>query len=106
MGDDGKVTALLTPAYGSNLRTWIEGRQPAKLASIVAEQPLRWAERACLIQVASGLALVHARGIVHVDAKLENILVEGQQFQQQLSASVGPPAGPTAFRTACCHLAK
>ena len=80
LGGDGEVTALLMPSFGSNLQTWIEGRQPAKLASTVVEQPLRWAERACLIQVASGLAHVHARGIVHLDVKPENILVQGQHF--------------------------
>ena len=44
-GDDGKVTALSLPLYASSLRTWIEGRQPAKLASTVVGQPVRWAER-------------------------------------------------------------
>jgi serine/threonine protein kinase len=80
LGDDGKVTALLLPLYASSLRTWIEGRQPAKLASTVVEQPVRWAERACIVQVASGLAHMHARSIVHLDMKPENILVEGQRF--------------------------
>ena len=75
--EDGKVAALLMLLYGSILRTWIERSQPAKLSSTVVEQPLRWAGRAYLIQVVSGLAHVRSRGIVHLDIKLENILVTG-----------------------------
>ena len=55
LGGDGKAAALLMPSYGINLQTCIEGRQHAKLASTDVEKPLPLAERACLIQVASGL---------------------------------------------------
>jgi serine/threonine protein kinase len=83
----GKAEAMLTERMSSDLRAWLEGRMASAAAEVIAsaaaEDPLAFAERSCLLQVAAGISHVHGRGVAHLDIKPENILV---------NVSKGPPA--------------
>ena len=74
---DGSVLALLLPLADSSFRQWVEGIPAIVETSVLAEDRVGDAERACLAQIADGIAHMHARAVVHLDLKLENILVDG-----------------------------
>jgi len=79
---DGVAEALLLPLADGTWRAWIEAR-PAILAdaggtSVAKAGLLDWRCRACLIQMASAVAHMHGRDIVHLDLKPENVLMMGR----------------------------
>ena len=89
-GPGDRVECLLMPLCNRDLRSWIQARPADALASTTVAGPMRWDERGSLIQVASGLAHIHARNIVHMDLKPENVLVQdGSSTQTFLIADFG-----------------
>jgi serine/threonine protein kinase len=69
---------LPTPAGCFLVMDYIEGGPLSRLAS--REQPLDWVRAARYVaDVASGLAEVHARGILHRDIKPDNILLDRER---------------------------
>ena len=89
-GPGDRVECLLMPLCSRDLRSWIQARPADALASTTVAGPMRWEERGSLIQVASGLAHIHARHIVHMDMKPENVLVQdGSSAQTFLIADFG-----------------
>ena len=81
-GPGDRVECLLLPLCNGNLRSWTQSRPADALASTTVAGPMRWEERGSLIQVANGLAHIHARHIVHMDLKPENVLVQGGSSAQ------------------------
>jgi len=72
----GKLHAMLMPLMTSDLAAWLRDRLPTS-SPAAAEEPLAAAEKSCLLQVAAGLGHCHGRGIMHLDIKPENVLVDG-----------------------------
>ena len=81
-GPGDRIECLLMPLCDRDFCSWVEGRPPYDGASTNVEEAmcLRWEERGSIIQVASGLAHTHAREIVHMDLKPENVLVQEGPF--------------------------
>ena len=81
-GPGDRIECLLMPLCDRNFCSWLEDRPPYAVAStnVVESGCLRSEERGSLIQVACGLADIHAREIVHMDLKPENVLVQDGPF--------------------------
>jgi len=60
--DDGGVFVVMDLVEGDTLRAWARDRKPAELIRV-------------LIEIARGLAAVHATGVIHRDIKPDNIIV-------------------------------
>jgi hypothetical protein len=75
----GPGIALLMPQMAGNLWQWVLRRPEAADAFAVADphdMHIPFAQRSVLLQVAAGVAHIHARHIVHLDLKPDNVLVD------------------------------
>ena len=71
--------ALLLPHMAGNFWQWVVQRHEAADAPAVAgphDMHMPFVQRSVILQVASGVAHIHARHVVHLDLKPDNVLVD------------------------------
>ena len=74
----GDLHSLLMPLMQQDMWTWLLFRRSI-VAPPVGGDGLSFAERSSLVQVAAGLAHIHARGVFHLDIKPDNVLMSGEE---------------------------